>query len=134
MMVPAALVAAEALSAHGLSTSVTNSPVIKPLDVQTILSVASAARLIISAENHSIVGGLGSAVAEALAEAGIGVPLRRIGLDDVFSESGSREFLFEKYGLGVRSIVQTAWAELGTDCPAPEVREIESRPGSYAPV
>ena len=134
MMLPAALVAAEALTAHGLSTSVTNSPVIKPLDVQTILGVASAARLVISAENHSIVGGLGSAVAEALAEAGIGVPLRRIGLDDVFSESGSREFLFEKYGLCVRSIVQTAWAELGTNGPAPQVREIESRPGSYAPV
>ncbi len=73
-------------------------------------------------------------MAEALAEAGVGVPLRRIGLDDVFCESGSREFLFQKYGLGVRSIVQTAWAELRTGCPAPEVAEIESMPGSYAPV
>jgi transketolase len=80
------------------------------------------------------VGGLGSAVAEALAEAGIGVPLRRIGLEDVFAESGSREFLFDKYGLGVRSIVQTAWAALGKGGPAPKVKEIESVAGSYAPV
>jgi transketolase len=134
MMVPAALAAAETLTAHGLSTAVVNSPVIKPLDAETILRQGRTARLIISAENHSIVGGLGSAVAEALAEAGIGVPLRRIGLDDVFAESGSREFLFEKYGLGVRNIVQTAWAHLGKGGPAPKVKEIESIPGSYAPV
>jgi transketolase len=134
MMVPAALLAAQALTAHGLSTSVVNSPVIKPLDAETILSVACAARLIISAENHSIVGGLGSAVAEALAEAGIGVPLRRIGLNDVFAESGSREFLFQKYGLGVGNIVQTAWSELRKGSPAPKVKEIESTPGNYAPV
>jgi transketolase len=134
MMVPAALAAAETLTEHGLSTAVVNSPVIKPLDAETILRQGCTARLIISAENHSIVGGLGSAVAEALAEAGIGVPLRRIGLDDVFAESGSREFLFEKYGLGVRNIVQTAWSHLGKGGPAPKVKEIESIPGSYAPV
>ncbi|MDB6082964.1 MAG: transketolase, partial [Gammaproteobacteria bacterium] len=132
--VPAALHAAQALTAHGLSTAVVNSPVIKPLDAETILSVASGARLIISAENHSIIGGLGSAVAEALAEAGIGVPLRRIGLDDVFAESGSRDFLFQKYGLEVGNIVQTAWSALRKDTPAPKVREIESKPGTYAPV
>lgn len=134
MMVPAALAAAEALAAHGLGTSVANSPVIKPLDVETILSAARGARLVISAENHSIVGGLGSAVAEALAEAGIGVPLRRIGLEDVFAESGSREFLFEKYGLGVRRIVQTAWMHLGNGGPAPKVKEIDSVAGTYTPV
>jgi transketolase len=134
MMVPAALAAAQALGENGLSSTVINSPVIKPLDAATVVGAAKLTRLVISAENHSIVGGLGSAVAEALAEAGVGIPLRRIGLKDVFAESGSREFLFEKYGLGVRDIVQSAWAELGGGRPVPVVAEVESAPGSYAPV
>jgi transketolase len=134
MMVPAALVAAQALGENGLSATVINSPVIKPLDAATVVGAAKLTRLVISAENHSIVGGLGSAVAEALAEAGVGIPLRRIGLKDVFAESGSREFLFEKYGLGVRDIVQSAWTELGRGRPLPVVAEVESAPGSYAPV
>jgi transketolase C-terminal domain/subunit len=59
---------------------------IKPLDSATVLSAAAGARLAVTAENHSVIGGLGSAVAETIAEAGLGRPLRRIGLRDTFAE------------------------------------------------
>jgi transketolase len=78
MMLAAALAASRALGACGVSVSVINVPVIKPLDTATVLAAASAAsvRLVVTAENHSIIGGLGSAVAETMAEAGVGCPIR----------------------------------------------------------
>jgi len=134
MMVPSALAAERFLSAHGVTTTVVNCPVIKPLDVHTIVAAARRSRLVLSAENHSIIGGLGSAVAEALAEAGVSVRLCRIGVRDVFSESGSREFLFEKYGLGVPDVVKAAWDGLSLPQPMPAVPQMPSTPGTYAPV
>ncbi|MFM0619736.1 transketolase C-terminal domain-containing protein [Paraburkholderia nemoris] len=134
MMVPAALAAGEALADYGVSATVISAPVIKPLDSDTIVASATRARVVVTAENHSTIGGLGSAVAEALAEAGVGVPLRRVGLLDVFAESGSREYLFEKYHLGVKDIVEAAWTQVGEGRPRPQVREIPSSPGTYAPV
>jgi transketolase C-terminal domain/subunit len=77
MMLASALAAARALRQAGVSTSVVNVPVIKPLDTATVTAVAAGARVAITAENHSVIGGLGSAVAEALAEAAVGCPLRR---------------------------------------------------------
>src|SRR5437660_6150264 len=71
MMIPAALAAARCLAENGVSAAVVNVPVLKPLDAVTITSVTRHVRLVITAENHTIVGGLGSAVAEVLAEAGI---------------------------------------------------------------
>ena len=71
MMVSAALAAARTLIENDVSTAVLNAPAIKPFDGSTILSVARGSRLVITAENHTIVGGLGTAVAEVLAEAGI---------------------------------------------------------------
>src|SRR6185437_6927427 len=103
MMLPAALAAARTLQREGLGVAVLNVPVIKPLDVDTILAAAREARVIVTAENHSIIGGLGSAVAETLAGAGLGVPLRRVGIADVFAESGSREYLFSRYGLDTQA-------------------------------
>ncbi len=134
MMVPAAQAAAQALREAGRSACVVNSPVIKPLDHRTIVAKARKASVVVTAENHSVIGGLGSAVAEALAEAGVGVPLRRVGLLDVFAESGSREYLFEKYKLGVRDIIGAAWGQVGKGRPQPEAPEIESAAGTYAPV
>jgi len=134
MMVPSALAAERFLSMHGVATAVVNCPVIKPLDVDTIVAVARCAKVVISAENHSIIGGLGSAVAEALAEAGVPVRLHRIGIRDVFAESGTREFLFEKYGLGVRHLVEAAWDALHLPGPMPEVPQLPAAPGTYAPV
>ena len=134
MMVPAALAAAETLSRHAVAAAVVNSPSIKPLDAAAIVGGARGTRGVVTAENHSIVGGLGSAVAEALAEAGLGVPLRRIGLADTFAESGSREFLFEKYRLGVQDIVDAAWSLAGHGSPAPRAPTMASLPGTYSPV
>src|SRR5215469_16219309 len=71
MMLAPALAAAALLDSSGVSVSVVNVPVIKPLDVPTVVDAARAARVVVAAENHTIVGGLGTAVAEALAEAGL---------------------------------------------------------------
>ena len=134
MMLPAALEAARTLERERLAVTVVNAPVIKPLDADTILAAARAARLIITAENHSIIGGLGSAVAEVLAGAGVGAPLRRVGIADVFAESGSRDYLFGRYGLTTQAIVRTAWQGLGLAGPLPRVRSLPASPGTYAPV
>jgi len=134
MMIPAALAAARVLESNQLTVTALNVPVIKPLDTPTIVTAARHSRIVITAENHNIIGGLGSAVAEALAEAGLGVPLRRVGIGDVFAESGSREFLFQRYGLGTQNILDVAWRGLGLDRPVPSAPLIESSPGAYAPV
>jgi transketolase len=89
MMVATALAAARALRGHGVSVCVVNVPVIKPLDEATVRSAAAGAGIVVTAENHSVIGGLGSAVAETIAEAGLGRPLRRIGLRDT-SRRGRR--------------------------------------------
>jgi transketolase len=134
MMIPAALAAARTLEDNGISATVINAPVIKPLDDATIVTAARKSRIVITAENHTIVGGLGSAVAEAIAEAGVAVPLRRIGIQDVFAESGSREFLFSRYGLGTQDIVDAAWRGLAINRPVPVAPVLETTPGAYAPV
>ncbi len=134
MMIPAALAAARALEDNGISTTVINAPVIKPLDASTIVAAAKQSRIVITAENHTVFGGLGSAVAEALAEAGVGVPLRRVGIDDVFAESGSREYLFSRYGLSTQNILEQAWRALAINRPVPVAPVHETSPGAYAPV
>ena len=134
MMLPAALAAARTLNENGVTAAVINVAVIKPLDAATIIAAARGSRIVITAENHSVIGGLGSAVAEAIAEAGIATPLRRIGIADVFAESGSREYLFNRYGLGTQNIVDAAWRGLAINRPAPVAPAIETTPGTYAPV
>jgi transketolase len=134
MMIPAALAAARTLEQNGVSASVLNVPVIKPLDGATVTGAARQSRIVITAENHTVVGGLGSAVAEAMAEAGLAVPLRRVGIADVFAESGSREYLFNRYGLGTQHIVDAAWRGLAINRPTPKAPVLETTPGAYAPV
>jgi transketolase len=134
MMLPAALAAATSLEGHGVGATVVNAPVIKPFDSATVVEACAGTRGVVTAENHTIVGGLGSAVAEALAEAGVGTPLRRVGVGDVFAESGSRPFLFSKYGLSVQRIVDQAWDAAGLGGTTPTAAEIETPEGSYAPV
>jgi transketolase len=135
MMLSSALSAADTLAAVGVSASVINVPVIKPLDEDSIIRAVSGVSAVITAENHSVIGGLGSAVAEAMAEAGVGVPLRRIGLRDTFAE-GSRtaSHLFRKYRLGTQDIVDTAWQLLRREGPPPQVQAAEAAEGEYAPV
>jgi transketolase len=134
MMIPMALAAVRALEDNGLTATVINAPVVKPLDAATIVAAARQSRIVITAENHTIVGGLGSAVAESLAEAGVAVPLRRVGILDVFAESGSRDYLFSKYGLSTQAIIDAAWRSLAINRPAPAAPVMEASPGAYAPV
>lgn len=134
MMLAAAIAAGETLRSRGLDVGVLNVPVIKPLDAATIASACSQARGVITAENHTIVGGLGSAVAEALLEAGVGTRLSRVGIRDTFAESGSRPYLFSRYGLSVQCIVDEAWRLLGRTDPVPLAADLQADEGSYAPV
>lgn len=134
MMLAAALAAATALRAQGVDAVVLNVPVIKPLDAHTVVTAAHGATAVITAENHSVVGGLGSAVAEALAEAGVGARLSRVGIQDRFAESGSRPYLFSRYGLSVQAILEQAWTALGRDGAPPRADEITADEGTYAPV
>jgi transketolase len=135
MMLSAALAAAGSLRSAGVSVCVVNVPVIKPLDTTTITRVARNVQAVVTAENHTIIGGLGSAVAEALAEAGLGRPLRRVGLRDTFAEGArSAAPLFAKYGLSTQHVVDAAWGALGRVGTRPQVPVIEVVEGEYAPV
>jgi transketolase len=135
MMLAPALAAAQALAAHDVWVTVVNVPVIKPLDTATVQRVAARAKVVLTAENHSIIGGLGSAVAEAMAEAGTGRRLHRIGLADTFAEGSlTGPYLFEKYGLSIQSVIDTAWRALGRTGPAPEAPRQTADKGEYSPV
>ncbi len=135
MMLARALAAARALRAAGAGTVVVNVPVIKPLDTATVLAVATASTAVVTAENHTIIGGLGSAVAEALAEAGLGRALRRIGLQDTFAEGAKdSQYLFTKYGLTTQHLVGTAWSVLGRPGRVPRAPALPADAGEYAPV
>ena len=98
ILVNSALEAAEKLAAEGVSAEVINICTIKPLDKELIAASARRTGKVVTAEEHSVIGGLGGAVCEALAEA-YPVPVRRIGIEDVFGESGSAGALLVKYGL-----------------------------------
>jgi transketolase len=101
-----ALHAAERLAQEGLKVGVANVHTLKPLDAQTVVRLAQGARAVVTAEDHQVIGGLGSAVAEALAEAGVGRRLLRIGLQDQFGESGTPEELLRHYKLDTDGIVE----------------------------
>jgi transketolase len=135
MMLSTAISAADTLAAAGVSASVINVPVIKPLDVDSIVAAVSGVSAVITAENHSVIGGLGSAVAETMAEAALAVPLRRIGLRDTFAEGArTASHLFRKYRLGTQDIVDTAWELLRREGQPPQVQAAEAAEGEYAPV
>lgn len=98
IMVNSALEAAEKLAAEGISAEVINIHTIKPLDTEIIVKSAKKTGKVVTAEEHSVVGGLGGAVCEALSEL-CPTPVCRIGINDVFGESGSAAALLVKYGL-----------------------------------
>lgn len=134
MMVPIALQAADVLEGAGLAATVVNVPTIKPLDTETICKVTEHSRAVVVAENHSIIGGLGSAVAEALCEAAISRPFRRVGVADTFAEgAASARYLFDRYGLSVDAVVHAVYDALGRPAPASVATE---HPGldAYSPV
>lgn len=98
IMVNSALEAAEKLAVEGISAEVINIHTIKPLDTEIIVKSAKKTGKVVTAEEHSVVGGLGGAVCEALSEL-CPTPVCRIGINDVFGESGSAAALLVKYGL-----------------------------------
>jgi len=91
--------AATLLSGEGVEATVVHVPSLKPLDEAGLRSALGGTPLIVSVEDHSVIGGLGGLVAEVISEFGGSAPLKRIGLNDVWTESGPNDFLLDKYGL-----------------------------------
>lgn len=102
-----ALDAAAALEKDGVSCAVLHSPTIKPFDEETVaVEAARGGRLVVTAENHSVTGGLGEAVAGALMRRGMHVPFRQVALPDEFLDAGALPNLHDQYGLSAGAIVQ----------------------------
>lgn len=104
IMVAEALLARELLKAEGIDAGVINMSTIKPLDTEAIIAAAKRCGAIVTAEEHSIIGGLGGAVAEVIAESAP-VPMKRIGVKDLFGTSGDQEGLLKHYGMSASDIV-----------------------------
>ncbi len=111
LMVGIALEAAELLKADGIAARVINIHTIKPLDKDIILTAARETGAIVTAEEHSIIGGLGSAVAETVCE-GCPVPVIRLGMEDQFGRSASAVTLLEHYGFTPANLAAKAKAAL----------------------
>ncbi|MEA4804281.1 transketolase family protein [Acetobacterium wieringae] len=107
LMVALAMEAADQLKEEGISAQVINMGSIKPIDVDAIKQAALTTGAIVTAEEHSIIGGLGGAVAEVLGDEAP-VPLERVGVKDLFGQSGKVTPLMEKYGLTANAIVAAA--------------------------
>jgi len=106
-MVSEALEAAAELKKEGVEARVINMNTIKPIDIHTIMKAAEDTGALVTVEEHSIIGGLGGAVAEVLAEHGP-TPLRRIGIRDKFGKSGDAKDLLTRYGLKSHDIIKAA--------------------------
>ena len=96
----------------GITTRVVNVATIKPLDAKAIHAAVDGVSLAVSVEEHSIIGGLGGAVAECLSERAANPPMIRLGARDEFGESGAADDLLEKYGLQPAGIVKSIEAGL----------------------
>ena len=106
-LVSEALDCAEELEKEGYSVEVIDMFTIKPLDEKLLIKEAKGKSKIVTIENHSIYGGLGSAVSEVIAENGISVPVKRIGVKEKFGQVGTVEFLQEEFGLTAKQIKET---------------------------
>lgn len=106
MMVQQALLAATTLSEQGIEVNVINIHTIKPLDETLILEYAKKSKLVVTCEEHSKFGGLGSAVAETLSK-NHPIKMAMVAVNDTFGESGTPNALIEKYGLTAKDIVKT---------------------------
>jgi transketolase len=109
IMVPEAMKAAGSLKAGGVSAAVIDLNTMKPIDTQTIASYAEKCGCVVTAEEHNIVGGMGSAVAEVLGE-NRPTPMKMVGVMDTFGESGETSELMKKYGLTASKIEEAAAA------------------------
>ena len=110
-----ALRATVAMQARGVSLTHLHVSTLKPFETAEIVDALAAARYgVVTIENHGIIGGLGSAVAETMATHGIGKPLRRIGLRDTYAHSGTKPYLMRHYELDALSLVREVEALLGS--------------------
>lgn len=105
LMVPYAVEARELLLKEGIDAGVINIHTIKPIDGELLTEAAKKTGAIVTAEEHNVIGGLGSAVAEVLAET-CPVPIKRVGTQDVFGRSGKPNELMELYGLTAENIAE----------------------------
>ena len=106
-MVHVAVEAAELLAKEGIDAGVVNIHTIKPIDTELLTKVARESGAIVTAEEHTVVGGLGAAVCEALSET-CPVPVLRVGIEDKFGKSGQVPELLEEYGLTAENIAAKA--------------------------
>jgi len=107
--------AAKLLALEGIECAILHMPTVKPLDLELLLDLANGVRAVVAVEENTILGGLGSAVAEAIAEAGFspGKKFRRIGIPDVFSDRyGSQANLMDYHKINTDEVVSTVWALL----------------------
>jgi len=107
LMVSEALTARENLANMGISAAVLNIHTIKPIDREAIIAAAKETGAIVTAEEHSIIGGLGGAVAEVICES-VPVPVLRVGVEDVFGRSGPGEEMLHIFGLDAKNITEKA--------------------------
>lgn len=102
--VMAAVKAARKLEKEGINARIIDMHTIKPLDTEVIVKAAEETGKVITVEEHNIIGGLGSAVGETIAEAGVGVKFKRLGIPDIYSVIGQPDDLYERYGLDSNGI------------------------------
>jgi len=107
VMVYEALIAAELLAQEGISAQVINCHTVKPIDKETLIKAAQKTKAVVTAEEHQVMGGFGSAVAEVLSQ-NAPVPMRFVGVQDTFGQSGDPDVLMKAYGLKAENIVQAA--------------------------
>ena len=128
IMTEEALRAVAPMQERGISIAHLHLSTLKPFSDPAVIAALKSARSgVITMENHTIVGGLGSAVAELMAENAIGVPLRRIGLKDTYAHGASQKYLMSEYGLDAKSLVTIAEALLGKDLKIAESDLAQSR-------
>jgi transketolase len=128
-----AMRAVPALQAQGVSVTHLHVSTLKPFDdPQLIDAIAQARHGAIAIENHSVIGGLGSALAEQLAEQGIGKRLLRLGLRDTYAHGASKPYLMREYGLDARALVRAAETLIGAslDIDADHLAEVDVENGS----
>jgi transketolase len=114
LMTMRALEVAKALESDKIGVGVLHVPTIKPLDTQTIVREAKrSGRLVVVAENHTVIGGLGEAVAAELMRAGVSCPFRQVGLPDAFLAAGALPTLHDRYGISASTMGESIKAWLG---------------------
>jgi transketolase len=108
-----ALEAAEALAERGVSAAVLHVPTLKPFNAEAVAQFAAPFKTVVTIENHSIIGGLGSAVAEAVAERGLRWRVQRVGVPDRWADAGSLKFIRQTLGLDAVGLAGTAVEVMG---------------------